>query len=37
MIGVGDASSSSLKKVDLKTLAQQTSDLRKAMRSGSAG
>ncbi|MGY4974617.1 hypothetical protein [Streptomyces sp. NEAU-S7GS2] len=37
VIGVGDASSSSLKKVDLKTLAQQTSDLRKAMRSGSAG
>ncbi|MGY5126970.1 hypothetical protein [Streptomyces nigrescens] len=37
VVGVGDASSSSLKKVDLKTLAQQTSDLRKAMRSGSAG
>ncbi|MEU9112194.1 hypothetical protein AB0D04_10440 [Streptomyces sp. NPDC048483] len=37
VLGVGDAASRSLKKVDLKTLAQQTSDLRKAMRSGSAG
>ncbi|MFI1496532.1 hypothetical protein [Streptomyces platensis] len=37
VVGVGGASSRSLKKIDLKTLAQQTSDLRKAMRSGSAG
>ncbi|WP_330479196.1 hypothetical protein OG301_33525 [Streptomyces platensis] len=35
--GVGGAASRSLKKVDLKTLAQQTSDLRKAMQGGSAG
>ncbi|MEU5210157.1 hypothetical protein [Streptomyces sp. NPDC020742] len=35
--GVGDASSRSLEKIDLKALAQQASDLRKAMRSGSAG
>ncbi|MEU8785848.1 hypothetical protein [Streptomyces sp. NPDC048637] len=37
VVGVGDATSRSLKKVDLKTLAQQTSDLRKAMRGDSAG
>ncbi|MFE1172333.1 hypothetical protein [Streptomyces sp. NPDC058773] len=37
VVGVGDASSPSLKKVDLKTLAQQTRDLRKAMQGGSAG
>ncbi|WP_327223529.1 hypothetical protein OG229_05545 [Streptomyces platensis] len=35
--GVGGAASRSLKKIDLKTLAQQTSDLRKAMQGGSAG
>ncbi|MFI5525800.1 hypothetical protein [Streptomyces platensis] len=35
--GVGGASSRSLKKIDLKTLAQQTSDLRKAMHGGAAG
>ncbi|MEU8684485.1 hypothetical protein [Streptomyces sp. NPDC048611] len=37
VIGVGDATTRSLKKVDLKTLAQQTRDLRKAMHGGSAG
>ncbi|GAO10290.1 hypothetical protein NCG97_05050 [Streptomyces lydicamycinicus] len=37
VVGVGTASTPSLKKIDLKTLAQQTSDLRKAMRGGSAG
>ncbi|MDT0460293.1 hypothetical protein RM550_31995 [Streptomyces sp. DSM 41527] len=37
VIGLGDATTRSLKKVDLKTLAQQTRDLRKAMRGGSVG
>ncbi|WP_432143758.1 hypothetical protein [Streptomyces sp. bgisy084] len=37
VLGVGEASTRSLKKIDLKTLAQQTRDLRKAMRGGSAG
>ncbi|MGP4002265.1 hypothetical protein [Streptomyces sp. 8N706] len=36
VLGLGDAASPSLKKVDVKRLAQQASDLRKAMRSGSA-
>ncbi|WP_406481888.1 hypothetical protein [Streptomyces platensis] len=35
--GLDGATSRSLKKIDLKTLAQQTSDLRKAMQGGSAG
>ncbi|MCX4635563.1 hypothetical protein QT196_34460 [Streptomyces sp. P9-2B-2] len=35
--GLDGAVSRSLKKIDLKTLAQQTSDLRKAMQGGSAG
>lgn len=37
MTGLDGATSGSLKKIDLKTLAQQTSDLRKAMQGGSAG
>ncbi|MGW2416616.1 hypothetical protein ACWCV5_31240 [Streptomyces tubercidicus] len=37
VLGLGEATSPSLKKVDLKTLAQQTVDLRKAMRGGSGG
>ncbi|MFE3881405.1 hypothetical protein ACFXPQ_00485 [Streptomyces lydicus] len=37
VIGLGDATTHSLKKADLKTFAQQTRDLRKAMLGGSAG